>query len=46
MLDCELELCHLICFKDTLQVLGITIVLVWYCKALETFTETAATRLS
>lgn len=46
MLDCKLELCHLICFKDTLQVLGITVVLVWYCKALGTLAETAATRLS
>lgn len=44
MLDCKLELCHLICFKDTLQVLGITVVLVWYCKALGTLAETAATR--
>lgn len=24
MLDCMLEVCHLLCFKDTLQVLAIT----------------------
>ena len=45
MLDCKLELCHLLCFKDTMQVLDITVVLVWYYKALGTFTATAATKL-
>lgn len=45
MLDCKLELCHLLCCKETLQVLDITRVLGCYWKALETFIGNAAPKL-
>lgn len=37
MLDFKLELCHLLCFKDTLQVLDVNVLLVWYYRALGDF---------